>query len=320
VERRLHGGQIRSDGDLRASITLWLSSQALSELVNLFGGPSERLRGDREVTGWLDRLDSFSNIWDYRLGQERDVAGATELSPIVEAAVIDAVDRLGFCESVRPSRTSFDHVVVLGGLIRSCILRTRFAAHLFNKGMIESPELTILGGHRPLSADELVVAATGGLGENVEDEFFALDAATRLSFELSDPILVHGRRSELVGGTWSVNTYRNATGQRIRVAAAPSSEPATRRATTSDTCNWFAENLVTLQPKQTVLIVTTPIYVPWQHTAALRILHVPYDVQVETVGFDRETASDLQQTFTASHYLQEVRSMIHELKALWSNL
>ena len=63
--------------------------------------------------------------------------------------------------------------------------------------------------------------------------------------------------------------------------------------------------------------MTIAIYVPAQQAAALRMLALPFDVRVETIGVvPGSVLPELAQTFTPSHYLQEIRSAIRGYRAL----
>jgi hypothetical protein len=59
-----------------------------------------------------------------------------------------------------------------------------------------------------------------------------------------------------------------------------------------------------------VLVVTTDLFVPFQHCDAVRLLGLPYGCAVETVGFDTST------TVRTFELLQEVRSAIRSMRAL----
>ena len=69
---------------------------------------------------------------------------------------------------------------------------------------------------------------------------------------------------------------------------------------------------------QRILLVTSAIYVPFQHADAIRMLGLPYRASVDTVGVDASLGREpvLEQTFTASNYLQEVRSAIRSIRML----
>ena len=72
-----------------------------------------------------------------------------------------------------------------------------------------------------------------------------------------------------------------------------------------------------------MLLVTAPIYVPFQHCDALRTLAVPYGCAIETVGVDPGLA-DLarlpEPTLSPGRYLQEIRSAIRSMRALHTEL
>jgi hypothetical protein len=291
-----------------------VGSEPLRELVAAFGGDAALFDGD--LPDVLARLDAFSDRWDTRRGAERNLATSLNLTEGQEDLVFSAADALGLRSPAPPRRTSYDHVFALGGLVRACVMRPAYAAKLLQSGIITTPEVTALGGHRPFRGDEFALAAQAGLSD-VTEEYEALDEGTRRAFGLGAPVESAGEQSDSVGGTWTVRTYEHPSGYRVRVAAAPSTEPDKRRANTPDTYQWFARTLARLQPEQRLLAVTTAIYVPAQHAAALRMLGLPFGVEIETVGVAPSTAGPLTQTFTASNYLQEIRSTIQSYRALF---
>jgi hypothetical protein len=85
------------------------------------------------------------------------------------------------------------------------------------------------------------------------------------------------------------------------------------RANTADTYDaWQASDPA---PISTVLVVTSEIYVPFQHADAVRKLNAG---TIETIGVPAaHTLSDgLRQEFTPSNYLQELRSAIRSKRRL----
>ena len=101
------------------------------------------------------------------------------------------------------------------------------------------------------------------------------------------------------------------------VAAAPSSRPDRARADTADAYAWFATKIANLTPGQRILAVTTDIYRPYQQLAALRMLALPYGVEVETVGHVPAGVEPvLRQPFSPARYLQEIRSAVQGCRAL----
>lgn len=311
---------VGSGPDLSADISAWVSSEPLRALVTAFGGNSDLVSvTPATLSRALADLDTFTDRWDTRNGRERNLAAELELTDAQRTLALDAADALGLC-SVRPPRhTHYDFVLMLGGLVRACMARPAYAAHLIRNGHITAGAVVALGGHRPFAGDEFDFAEQLGIPE-VTEEYAALDAGTRRAFDLDRPEHVDGETSELVGGTWGVRRYRTAQDVPIMVAAAPSSDPTRRRANTPDSYAWFADYLVALKPGQRLLMITTPIYVPAQHTAAVRMLALPYEVEVETIGTDPQVSGGVRQLSTPSKYLQEIRSTVRALRQLHDRL
>lgn len=292
----------------------WISSGALRAVTEAFGGGPELFTG--ALADRLAQLDTFSERWDTRRGKERNLAAHLELTAEQDALVHAAAAALGLIGSRPPRETKFDHLVMLGGLVRACVTRPVFAARLLESGTLQVGQVTALGGHRPFGGDEFDLARLAGIPE-AAGEFDALDAGTRAAFRLGAPVSTQGEISDLPGGSWSLKTYKSHDGLTVHVAAAPSSDPAHRRANTADSYDWFARHVAQLEPGQTILAVTTAIYVPAQQAAAIRMLARPYGVSVETVGMTPgDVVPALDQTFTATHYLQEIRSSIRSLRLL----
>ena len=70
-------------------------------------------------------------------------------------------------------------------------------------------------------------------------------------------------------------------------------------------------------------MVTAPIYVPFQHCDALRVLAVPYGCGVDTVGVDPGLPALRalpEPTLTPGRYLQEIRSAIRSMRHLHAAL
>lgn len=70
----------------------------------------------------------------------------------------------------------------------------------------------------------------------------------------------------------------------------PSSEPAMGRVNTPDQLRYRAEH-VDVDPDDEVLLVTTQIYVHFQHMDAIRILGSSRQCGIITIGVDPRTAS-----------------------------
>jgi hypothetical protein len=314
---------IGASGELRADIEAWLAAEPMAVLVKEFGGePSAYTAGagaDSDSGAALGErlaaLDRFTERWDTRQGRERNHAAELELRPAQHDLVVDAANALGL-RGDPPRHRHYDHMLMLGGLVRACVARPSYAAHLIRSGEITAGEITTLGAHRPFSGNEFEQADQLGWGALTE-EYEALDAGTRRAFELGEPEREEGERFEDVGSTWGVKHYRTDDGLPVRVVAAPSTEPKTRRANTADSYTFFAEHVAKLTPGSRLLLISTAIYVLPQHVAALRILALPYGVEVDTVGGKPTNRPKLPLShYSATKYLLEVRSTVRALALL----
>jgi hypothetical protein len=311
---------IGASGDLAADTEAWLACEPLAVLVAQFGGDPAVYRDTAlPLATRLARLDAFTERWDTRQGLERNLAAELELSPEQESRIIDAANALGL-RGDPPRHKHYDHILMLGGLVRACVARPSYAAYLLREREITVGEVTTLGAHRPFVGNEFEQAEQLGWGPLTE-EYEALDAGTRRAFELGEPESEEGERFEDVGSTWGVKHYRSADGLPVRVVAAPSSEPALRRANTADSYKFFAEHVANLKPGERLLLISTAIYVLPQHVAALRILALPYGADVDTVGAKPTNRPWLPLShYSATKYLLEVRSTVRALVQLVDGL
>ncbi|MET7376877.1 hypothetical protein [Micromonospora arida] len=305
-------------GQVPAEIWAWVGSAPLRGLIRHFDGdwPAGDLAA---VLAWLD--DFSARHWDFRQGRERPEAREPAFDARTAEVVLDAAAALGMVRPVPPSRPAYAHLVVLGGLAHACVRRVAHAAHLLRTGLRVSGEVAVLGSFRPLSDWERRTLAHAGLPAE-DTEVDVLDSAVRQVFGVTAPAEQDGVDAGHPHHSWSSRTYRPAGLPAVRVLAAPSSEPHRRRAHTADTQRFWAGH-VQLAPGDAVLLVTAPIYVPFQHCDALRTLAVPYGCEIETVGVD-PTLADLarlpEQTLSPGRYLQEIRSAVRSMRALHAAL
>ncbi|HEX4789962.1 MAG TPA: hypothetical protein VH372_15955 [Actinospica sp.] len=309
---------IGASGDIRADIEAWLAAEPMAVLVEEFGGDPAGFAAAGSAAPLHERLaalDRFTERWDTRQGRERNLAAELDLPSRRHDLVIEAANALGL-RGDPPRHRHYEHMLMLGGLVRACVARPSYAAQLIRSGEITAGEVTTLGAHRPFSGDEFEQADQLGWGALTE-EYEALDAGTRRAFELGDPEHEEGERRADVGGTWGVKHYRTRDGLPVRVVAAPSAEPRLRRADTADSYRFFAEHVAKLAPGSRLLLISTAIYVLPQHLAALRILALPYGVEVDTVGGKPTNRPKLPLShYSATKYLLEVRSTVRALALL----
>lgn len=308
-------GGVADDADrTRAAIDDWAGSAAIAALVEASGGSVDGRRG----TALLDWLDRFAaGHWDFRGGAERNLAVPATLSTEMARLVHDLAPVLGLAGPYRLHRDGYDTVLMTGGMIRAGIAKPRFARELLASG-VALKSVVFLGGFRPFAGDELELAPL--LGVEGDNEFDAMVRGMELAFgPLSEPTAV-GSGSARGNDDWRVLSW-NSGEVTLRVVAAPSSDPLRRRANTADTYRFWADRVRT-PGQSSVLVATTPIYVPYQGAGAVEVLGLGHGLMVETVGVS-ESASDLgeySQRFLAQNHLQEIRSAIGSMRSLRTRL
>ncbi len=320
---------LRPGPGLLDQIAGWCAGPPIARLLESFGDPEQNLSelllsAKTDLPGYLARLDAFTDRWDTRQGRERNAADELPMTLAQTKLVLSAARALGLRDPGSPEYAEYDYVLVLGGLVRACLARPDYAARLLNQERTRAGALVALGARRPLSGDEPGLAAEAGLRSPVEGEFGefeVLDQGVRRALQLGDPVdVVRTRSTEPFGGS-EVRTYQASSGLRVVVASAPSSEPGKRRADTADTYRWFAENLAHLEAGQRILAITTDIYRTSQHATALRLLALPYGVEVDTVGHvPARSEPAVRQAFSPTKYLLEIRSTVRALRALVGTL
>ncbi|MEU0155950.1 hypothetical protein [Micromonospora fulviviridis] len=300
--------------ELVAGVRAWVDSPPMRALVGHFSG--DWPAGD--LSAVLAALDDFSaRHWDFRGGRERPDAREPAFDPATVGLVLDAATALGLVRAVPPALPRYAHLLVLGGLAHACLRRTAYAAHLARTVTGVDGEVAVLGSFRALSPVESRLLADLGV-HGCATEVDALDAGVRVAFGVDAPSEEIGETADHPHRAWSSRTYRPAGLPPVRVLAAPSGEPERRRAHTADTQRFWAGH-VRLREGDPVLMVTAPIYVPFQHCDALRTLAVPFGCGIDTVGVDPALATPVrvpEPTLTAGRYLQEIRSAVRSMRGL----
>jgi len=307
------GEAARTAAATLASIDTWSTNAALSALVSGFGGRIP----EGDAAQRLEWLDEFSALhWDFRDGRERNLARRAEFDEATTTLILDVAEALGLTSSTPPTSRSYAHLLILGGLVRACLLRPRFAADLLKAGLAVG-SVSALSAYRPLRGDEIELAETlDQRGKSNEME--VMEAGLTAAFELGRP--VDEQRYEDPDAEFAtalVRTWHSGEVP-VRLVIAPSPEPTIRRANTADTYAFWADSCVHLGPTDSLLLVTSSIYLPYQHSDAVRMLALPNGCSVETVGIDFSDTrlGVLRQSFTPANYLQEIRSAIRGVRAL----
>jgi len=176
--------------------------------------------------------------------------------------------------------------------------------------------VVVLGAHRMLAGGEIELAREAGLGD-FADEAEVILAATQRAFGLGTPLSSEEPQSAPV--IEQPELFHAASARyrwpSVEVVIAPSSEPMNRRANTPDQLRHWADE-ADLGSEHDVLILTTQIYVPYQHLETVRILGLERGCGVYSCGVNAATALLPGRRFCGRDYLQETRSALLTASAL----
>ena len=309
---------------LLTEIDNWVRSEPLRALLERFG--EGRPSGDLAARlAYLDALTAKE--WDFRSAgdgsaKERNQVDADAIAGEDEELVFAATEALGLRAPRPPQYTSYDHVVVLGGLVRANIWRPAYAAHLLRHG-ISAGGVTAISAFRDLARnnsdpdrDELKLLDVFGLPER-SFEWEVMEDGLRRAFGLPEFTIERDSGPSVSGSDRFRVASAAVAGLRVTLVVAPALEPG-RRANTADGYRYWAEQIGHVQGGDRVLAVTTCIYVPYQHAVAIQLLGLPFGCSIDTVGIDFTVidASASPQSFRGVNYLQETRSAIRAYRQL----
>jgi hypothetical protein len=302
----------------KSSVQNWLRTPSLNKLVQVFGEEPPKNVDLLSLANWYLR---FSECWDFRGRQNgaydmkvgegaRWLLSNDDLLEEQRALALSAAFDLGLCNNDIPSRNEFDYVWVLGGAKLSCLLRSRLAARTIQQ-MTDSPKaVVLLASTRPIGDAER--DATNTYAPDAQTEFDLFVAAAETEFCVSSDFEEECYNdNENVNSSWIIRKYPT-TSCNVFVIAAPSSEPDKRRANSADTYEFFFERF-NVSEGSSILLTTSQIYVPYQHTEAVRTIAIPHNIYLDTIGFLPEWGGKLQGMNEPSNYLQEIRSTIQAI-------
>ena len=249
-------------------------------------------------------LSAFAKTrWDFRVGKERDYIPTSQelLNTDMADAVYSLAHDLGMFRP-EPATGEFDHVIVLGGLIRADFNRPRAAAEMITSGSVTTGSVVGLGAPRLMSPGELELARSIGCEADTEQAALenGLEAAFGFPADSWEPTGVPNLREVHLGD-----------GPVVRSAGAPMN-PDGSRANTGGAFGWFVEESGLVQSGQSILSITTPIY--WIAGQVGLMVKMPEGATLTTVGADPAKAlPGLGQTYLSQHYLQEIKTAVDVL-------
>jgi len=214
--------------------------------------------------------------------------------------------QIGLMNPVPPSQDEYDYMLILGGLATGVEPRVKYAAKLIEDGLKIRKQIAGLGSYRVLQEKELPISrkyAPDGRYEidhlaAIIDESFDLRTQWMTKTE-GDPTT--DPRSASYVSELDERPHDRPT---IATYAAPSSDPCSRPANTADTYELFAEHNK-INASESALLVTSAIYLPYQHLDAARMLG-SRGLTCETVGI----VSVGTTLHPVEAYRQEIRSTL----------
>ncbi len=281
---------------VRAFIGDWIAQPALRRIVEAEGGrwPSGSLEQKVEA------LHEFSARWDFRSGVERLEIDPASSQHHDESLLADAAE-LGMTAADRPADNRYDHALVLGGTALASIYRLRRLYELRGDGL-DVGRTAVLTALREIGEQELLIVR-----ERTEVAAI-VDGSPRTEFD------VMTRATEFFSGSHvtvehTPNPNPNLASALARlgdvlVLAAPSADPS-RRANSRDNYDVYISEI---GPADSILVVTSSIYLPYQFFVALQALGWEHPRTVEAVGFP---PAWMRGVLTGpQNVLQEIRSAL----------
>jgi len=282
--------------EVRSFIEAWIDQPALRRLVESEGG--DWPQGPLEER--VEALHEFSGRWDFRAGAERLDISPAGSGPEDDRILAEAAE-LGLTGAAPPSLPRYDHALVLGGTALASIYRLRRLYELIDEGL-EVGRVAVLTALRDLAEPELSLVRQRDevaplVASNPETEFDVMVAAVEF-FTGSRAETKHNRSPNP-----HLASARGTVGNALVLAAA-SGDPD-RRANSRDNYDVYSSQI---GPTDSVLIVTSSIYLPYQFFIGLQALGWEAPRTIEAIGFPPEWMAGVLTGPT--NVLQEIRSAL----------
>lgn len=281
---------------VRDFIEEWVDQAALRQIVEA----EEGVWPGGSLEKRVDALHEFSERWDFRGGSERlDISTAASTGNAKQ--ILSAAGQLGLTLSVAPSETSFDHAIVLGGTALASIYRLRRLYELVEGGL-QVERIAVLTALREVGDTELQLVSD----RNEIATIVAKQPRTEFEVMVAAAEFFSGEKAE-VKRKANENPHLESAEARCGnalVLAAPSADPD-RRANTRDNYDVYSNQI---GPRDSVLIVTSSIYLPYQFFIGIQALGWKHPRTIEAVGFPPEWMGGILTGPT--NVLQEIRSAL----------
>lgn len=204
-------------------------------------------------------IDSLGAIYNGRLKENSAVAETQELKPLESLeknreVLYTLFRELGFIDINKPRKDKNSHIIVLGGSLSACLDRAKCAKNFLDESTRFVDAFTC---YRPVASLE----RNASVDFCPDTEFGAMSESFVSVFGLN-----RSEYSEKFRGDRNLNriscirNYEKTGDRTFRIFAAPSSEPAVRRADTGDTLRFYLETEAEITPDDSLLFITNNRY------------------------------------------------------------
>lgn len=287
---------------LADDVAAWVGSPPIAALLDDFD--LERPGGGR----LLDRVEALARTslrWDYRRGKERWEADGEEFTPEREELIRGAATALGLLGRAVPGAGEYDHVLVLGAGVGPMMGRSRLAAETL-RGGVSASTVSATCSRRRLTIQKPALP-------HCETEEDAVVLSLRRAFGVTEPSKVlEGAMPD--GTAWYFQAYTDVKPPVFVLSGAAVKADGRRGGTKDEYIRW-AESIPDDPHGQRLLVVTTDLFVPFQHCAGVRVLGQTLGCTIDTIGFDR-ARSPYEPAHRATELLQEIRSTVLWLREI----
>lgn len=266
----------------------WLTGDVLEQLIRQLGGPAPVIEHLADLRVWS------RSVLDTRRGAERREAQQLDLPHELLHALIEAAAPLGLVRTAAPIRSHYDAVIVLGGATTGNRLRTQLVRETLRT--VDTSLLVALASDRPISRSELV---------DEPDSFADATEWGNLVREFDESFGLEADQCDTSLRTEHDQAYRTRAGIPVRVLVAP--RDGDRRPTTPQQLA-FLRDRIAVSNRQSVLLVTSAIYAPYQFFTGADAVLVDGAVHAELTGTETAMTGDLQRL--AQRIGQEIHAAI----------
>lgn len=299
--------------ELISNIEKWVNSNAMNNLVELFGGNKNQEFTFRQYIVWLNE---FVEVWNYRsriLGNSEENERWNIYDDVFvkkyKTEIMDCVSELGLVQESYPLLVP-DYILPLGGARYSNLNRPIYANLIYKKVREIDDEKKIsivaLSGMRVINDKERTAINT--YAPEAKTEFDAICKGLEIAFKLNGNYKQNGHNDENINLCSLIRKYDfNKKNIDITSLAAPSSD-ILRRANSRDTFKYFLKHY-NVKKNDNILLVTSQIYVPYQLLNFID-LAIEGGFNVDCVGYSMREKEMLAKP---SNFLQEVKGAVNAI-------